>query len=124
MNIIFGKENIPAVDEKYTVLELDTVRMLPVDHCVTVYCLVENMPISNIPRIAEMKSLHENLMSNYRKRDWNYCTQALDHLQGFWGAEIDTFYDSLRQRISHYSNNDPGDLWDGFIEKQVAEQQN
>lgn len=121
MNVIFGKENISNVDEKYTVLELDTVRLVPINHTVTVYCLIENIPLMNIPRIPEMMSLHENLMSNYRKKDWNFCIQALEHLQGFWGSEMDTFYDSLRQRIQHYSSNDPGPDWDGLIEKPVVE---
>ena len=120
MNIIFGKENLPTADEKYTILELDTIRILPVNQIVTAYCLVDAIPILNMPKADSMKNLHENLMINYRKRDWNYCTQALEHLIGFWGSELDTFYDNLRTRINEYKEIDPGDEWTGIVEKAVS----
>ncbi|CAB4138187.1 hypothetical protein UFOVP328_380 [uncultured Caudovirales phage] len=122
MNIIFGKENLPEVDEKYTVLELDTFRILPVQQLVTAYCLVENIPIQNLPKVESMRDLHENLLINYRKRDWNYCEQALEHLVGFWGSEMDTYYTTLIQRIAKYSEQDPGELFDGIIEKTARSQ--
>jgi hypothetical protein len=122
MNIIFGKENLPEVSEKYTVLELDTIRILPVDQLVTAYCLVENVPIQNLPKVESMRNLHENLLVNYRKRDWNYCTQALEHLVGFWGDEMDTYYTTLNQRIAKYIEQDPGESFDGIIEKTARSQ--
>ena len=117
MNIIFGRENLSSVDEKYTVLELDTIRIMPVNHVVTAFCLVENIPILNLPKVDSMKNLHENLLINYRKKDWNFCTQALEHLVGFWGDEMDTYYNSLKQRISTYTEQDPGDTFDGIVER-------
>lgn len=117
MNIIFGRENLSSVDEKYTVLELDTIRIMPVNHVVTAFCLVENIPILNLPKVESMKNLHENLLINYRKKDWNFCTQALEHLVGFWGDEMDTYYQSLNQRISAYIEQDPGDEFDGIVER-------
>ena len=122
MNIIFGKENLSAVDEKYTVLELDTIRVLPVDQVVTAYCLIENIPIQNLPKVESMQDLHKNLLINYRKRDWNYCEQALEHLIGFWGAEMDTYYTTLNQRIAKYIEQDPGESFDGIIEKTTHSQ--
>ena len=119
MNIIFGKENLGSVDEKYTVLELDTFKIKPVDHLVTAYCLVDNTPILNLPRVESMKDLHRNLLENYRKRDWNFCQQALEHLVGFWGNDMDTFYQTLLDRINQYQQTDPGELWDGTVEKQA-----
>lgn len=122
MNIIFGKENLPTVDEKYTILELDTIRILPVNQIVTAYCLVDAIPILNMPKAESMKNLHENLLVNYRKRDWNYCTQALEHLIGYWGADMDSYYTSLNQRIAKYIEQDPGESFDGIIEKTARSQ--
>lgn len=119
MNLIFGKENLATVDEKYTVLELDTVRIMPLAHETTVYCLVDNVPIQNLSRLENMKELHNNLIKHYRNKQWDYCQQALGHLFGFWGPEMDTFYDSIKQRIDDYIEHDPGTDWDGIIEKQV-----
>lgn len=122
MNIIFGKENLGDLDQKHTVLELDTIRIMPMGKTITAYCLVEDIPIMNMPRVESMKNLHINLLENYRKRDWNYCTQALEHLLGFWGSEMDSYYQSLQQRIAKYIEQDPGDTWDGIIEKTAISQ--
>ena len=122
MNIIFGKENLPAVAGKYTILELDTIRILPVDQLVTAYCLVDAIPILNMPKAESMKNLHENLLINYRKRDWNFCTQALEHLIGYWGADMDSYYTTLSERIAKYMEQDPGESFDGIIEKTAHSQ--
>jgi hypothetical protein len=122
MNIIFGKENLPDTSDKYTILELDTIRILPVNQLVTAYCLVEAIPILNMPKAESMKNLHENLLVNYRKRDWNFCTQALEHLIGYWGADMDSYYTSLNERIAKYMEQDPGESFDGIIEKTAHSQ--
>lgn len=119
MNIIFGRDNAVRLAEKYTVLELDTIKIGTNGPEITAFCAVENIPIFDMPRVESMKSLHENLLIEYRKRNWNYCTQALEHLQGFWGHELDTFYVSIGNRIQEYTEHDPGDSWTGVIEKEV-----
>jgi hypothetical protein len=93
-----------------------------VDQLVTAYCLVEHVPIQNLPKVESMCNLHENLLVNYRKRDWNYCTQALEHLVGFWGDEMDTYYTTLNQRIAKYIEQDPGESFDDIIEKTAHSQ--
>jgi hypothetical protein len=117
MNIIFGREQAASLDSKYTVLELDTIRFGINSDIVTAFCIVENVPILDMPRVEKMKELHANLMIEYRKQNWNYCEQAIEHLNGFWGQELDTFYSNLASRIASYSNETPGDNWDGIIDK-------
>lgn len=119
MNIIFGKDSFLA-SEKYITLELDTFRFHHNDEIVrhTAYCVVELLPILDLPRAASMQELHENLMVNYRKRDWNYCTQAIEHLYGFWGKELDSFYDILLQRLREFEITPPDDDWDGTLLRQ------
>jgi hypothetical protein len=121
MNIIIEPEKLPELQSKYTLLELDTVRVLPENKTVTAYCVIEHIPIPDLPQLESMKNLHQNLILNYRKRDWNYCTQALEHLMGFWGGEVDSFYQDLNQRIDKYIEQDPGELFDGIIEKHTAQ---
>lgn len=119
MHIIFGRENALAMSEKYTVLELDTFKIDSNSSPMTAFCAVENIPITDMPRVESMRALHENLLINYRKKDWNYCTQALEHLTGFWNHELDTFYTSIGLRIANYVDSDPGEDWDGVIDKSV-----
>lgn len=117
MHIIFGKEQLRGIDDKFTILKLDTIRMMPQARETDTFCVVENIPFTDCVRIEEMKNLHENLLVNYYKKDWNYCEQAIQHLLGFWGGELDTFYTELQNRISNFKNQAPDDDWDGVIEK-------
>ena len=80
MNIIIDPDQIKSYREKYTVLELDTIRILPENTEVIAYCVVDTIPITELPLTESKVNLHNNLLENYRKRDWNYCHQALDHL--------------------------------------------
>ena len=112
MNIIFGREQAANLAESYTVLELDTIRFGPGGTELTAFCVVESMPILKMPQLESMKNLHQNLLIEYRKRNWNYCTQALEHLRGFWGDEVDTFYDNLIGRINEQIELGDNDAWD------------
>jgi hypothetical protein len=119
MHIIIGKENVENLnlEDKYTVLELDTFKISKDNQTVTAYCVVENIPINDLPKVESMRELHANLLTNYRLKDWNYCNQALDYLVGFWGQELDTYYQTLRDRIAQYAEKDPGDAWDWVVDK-------
>jgi len=120
MNIIIDPDQLKTYQEKYTVLELDTIRMVPENKQVTAYCVVESIPILELQLTESKRNLHNGLLENYRKRDWNYCNQALDHLIGSWNGELDSFYDDVRNRINVFMENDPGPQWDGIIEKHTA----
>ena len=117
MHIIFGSQQATELADKYTVLELDTIQFSNSGLTETAYCLVEAIPIPDLPRVNGMKTLHENLIANYQKRDWNYCTQAIEKLMGFWGCELNSFYTELQNRILKYQENDPGDTWTHIVQK-------
>lgn len=118
MNIIFGREQAESMQDKYTILELDTFKVG--DQIVTAFCAVGSIPIMEMPKIESMKSLHINLLENYRKCDWNFCEQALEHLVGFWNHELDTFYDTITQRIKENKNRELDNNW-WIIVKDSAE---
>ena len=111
MNIIFGREQAASLDSKYTVLELDTIRFGVDSDIVTAFCIVENVPILDMPKVEKMKELHANLMIEYRKQNWNYCEQALEHLVGRWNHEVDTFYDNINKRINECKEQELNDNW-------------
>lgn len=118
MHIILGRENIDSllIDQKFTVLELDTFRLPPDGRVIEAFCVVENVPITNMPRVNQMKELHANLLINFRKQDWNYCEQALEHLVGFWGSEMDSFYQSIKERMTEQQNTQSTE-WQWVVDK-------
>jgi hypothetical protein len=117
MNIILGRENIEHAQEKYTVLELDTLLINGAADPVTAYCLIEQVPIDQIAGIDQFRDLHNNLMKNYRLQNWKFCEDAIEHLRGKWGGELDSFYTEMSQRISQLRQQVLEDNWCGIVDK-------
>jgi hypothetical protein len=119
MNIIFGTEMAQQAQDRYIVLELDTFNLLPTDEVLTAYCLVETVPIEEMPAVESLKDLHSNLMAEYRKRNWHYCEDAIAHLTGKWHSELNSFYTELYQRIQSLKQEDLPEDWTGRLDKTV-----
>lgn len=117
MHIIFGEETAKSMAEKYTVLELDRIRLEPMGLPIPTYCVIEGIPLNEIAEMPNYINLHKKLIENYRRKDWNFCEQALGHLHGRWGGTINSFYDEISNRIAKYKEQDPGAEWDGVYEK-------
>lgn len=113
MNIILGDQARAEVNEKYVVLTLDTMRLPNRQEPVTAYCVLEQLPLSEMFTVQQYQDLHENLMRNYRLQNWNFCIQALEHLRGKWRQELDSFYDDLESRVRTYMVSSLPKDWDG-----------
>lgn len=117
MNIIF-KKNLTAIDQKYTVLDLDTFS-LPDGSTHTACCILENIPINEMSITENLKELHASLILNYGQRNWNYCEQAIEQLMGKWGGEVDSFYNELSTRVTKYIKEEPPLSWTSIIPKKT-----
>ena len=117
MHIIFGQDEARALQNKYTVLELDTFEFQQTQHVVPAYCIIENIGIPELPELARMKNLHAELISNYGQQNWSFCLDAIEHLLGKWGGEVDSFYHDLHGRIQQHIRTPPGQDWTPFIQK-------
>lgn len=115
MNIMFEDTITDDIRSKYTVLPLDTFYFSSADKLQTAFCLIETIPIAEMIGIDRTLELHANLIKNYKLRNWNYCVDAIEHLKGRWNGELDTFYDSLLERVERYRNTDLDANWSGII---------
>lgn len=117
MNIIFETEVTEEIAEKYTLLELDTFLKTASGERVKSYCVLtnEDVTLQEIAQISHNKDLHANLIKNYQLRNWNFCEQAISHLQGKWKGECDSFYSVLGKRIQDYKNQEVPEDWDWAI---------
>jgi len=113
MNIIFGDSAAQQAQEKYIVLELDTFQVD--QQLTTTYALVERVTLMEMTSLDQFKQLHSNLMKEYRNRNWKYCEDAIEHLQGKWNRELDSFYTILSERIRDLTTQSLGDDWTGVI---------
>ena len=117
MHIILEDNRTDELKSKYTLLEVDQIRFDPEEPAVQAYCVLENIPVDEISKLDEFAHLHHKLMENYNKRDWNFCEQALEHLNGRWGGQMSTFYAEIADRIAKYKQQDPGDDWDPALKR-------
>lgn len=106
-----------GLEEKYTVLDLDTFS-LPDGSLHTACCVVENVPIDELPAVDSLKELHANLIKSYGLKDWNFCEQAIEHLIGKWGKDLDSFYTDLAARIGQLKQLDLPEDWSPVIPRE------
>jgi hypothetical protein len=117
MNIIFGSPLIEEISAKYTVLELDTIRLMPDNAESTAYCVVDKIPVFELDQLHILKQLHEDMITSYKNRKWGSCADAIQSLKGAWGTELDSFYDIMLTRVRQYLSTDPGPDWSPVIEQ-------
>jgi hypothetical protein len=79
MNIIFG-DDIKDLPDNYTILELDSFRFPSSSDIVKAYCVVENISLGEFPTLDEYRNAHNELLKQYRLRNWEYCQLSLIHI--------------------------------------------
>ena len=116
MNIILGESAVEQLGDAYTVLELDTVTIGSSDP-VKAYCVVDVIPLDELPRTESLKKMHSSLMEQYYDRNWSFCEDAISHLMGAWNGAVDSFYSDLLSRVNTYKQSDPDPSWTGIVAK-------
>jgi len=116
MNIIFG-DAVEQVSNTHTVLELDTFKLMPSEQLVKTYCVIDNLPLAEFPRLEANKAIHQQLIEQYRQQNWEFCRSALHTLIGCWNGEMDTFYQHMSMRLDQYVDNPPDSNWQYWIVK-------
>lgn len=116
MHIIFG-ESAKGLEDKFTVLELDTIKFQSTGQKVTSYCVVENIPLGDFPAIDAYIKVHHDMMQAYRDQNWEYVETAIKGLMGKWNGEVDSFYEHLFQRVQQHKEAAPAEEWDGCVVK-------
>lgn len=111
-----GKPDVDKIGDKYVVLELDTITIKS-SPPIAAYCVIETIPVEDFPKVEIYKKLHADLMDHYRNKRWNYCEDSIKILKGFWNGEVDTFYESILERVQDFKQNAPDENWTGIIAK-------
>lgn len=119
MQVIFGNEAKEALGDKFTFLELDTFLEDGLPQPITAYAVIggENMVIDELPMLDNHARLHNDMLKEYKKGNFTYCHQALEHLKGKWRKELDSFYEIFEARIKELETTDLPAGWDGTIRR-------
>ena len=117
MNILFESAITDEIRSKYILLQLDTFHFAAADRTETAYCLIENTPILEMMSADHYRDLHNKLIENYQLQHWSFCENAIEHLQGRWAGELDSFYHDVANRISQHKHNNVADGWTAVIDR-------
>lgn len=98
MNIIIGKEAAEKLKENYTVLELET--FIKNDKSITAYCVVDQIPLAELPILEELKKKHSDFVFNYNNKNYKECKSLIPDLQGKFNGDVDSFYQIILERIN------------------------
>lgn len=100
MYIIAGQEKAERLKENYTVLELETFNYQGKE--VPTFCVIdaESMPVLELPTLEHYKKLHSDFVAEYRLGNYKFCLDLVEHLKGKFGGQVDSFYETLIERIS------------------------
>lgn len=92
MNVIFDRNIAQELKSRYLILELEPIEYQ--GNLVECFCLVSNesIPISEIPSLEHFSKLHDLLIENFRKKNFQFCRDIIEHLRGKFGGELDSFY--------------------------------
>lgn len=117
MKVIFGKHQAEEINSRMTVLELDTFFQPGLTEPITTYAVLDNTTITlqEIPVLQNFVELHNTMMDEYRKRNWSFCEQAIEHLEGKWKGELDSFYQSLTERLAKLKEAELPEDWNGIV---------
>lgn len=119
MHIIFDSPQVDMLKQRHVVLELDTFLLPNSDTPVKSWCVVENIPLTEINTIEYYCNLHSSLIEHFQKKNWNICKDAIDLLIGRWDGELDSFYRHLKERVQTLSTQQLPDSWTGVIVKSL-----
>lgn len=117
MKIIFGKNSAELADKRLTVLELDTFFQVGLEEPITAYAVMDtsNVGIHQFATLKSFTELHNQMLIEYRKQNFKYCEDALEHLTGKWGGDLDSFYEEFGKRIQTLKKEKLGKDWTGIV---------
>jgi hypothetical protein len=99
MQIIWDKQAADNLKKTHTVLELETFDVKGIPY--KTWCVVpaDKIGLTGFPTLENYTKLHEGFIKAYNDGDYKLCEDALEHLMGQFGGELDTFYEEIANRI-------------------------
>ena len=99
MQIIFDEAVAKQLQNSHTVLELETFDYKGAPR--TAYCVVpaDKIPLNDFPKLESQKELHSAFVKAYNTKDFKLCEDISEHLIGLFGGELDSFYETILNKI-------------------------
>jgi hypothetical protein len=111
MNIVFSQAQADQLRDRFTVLEVDSIRTG--DTVTACYCVLDanSVDLTELPQLEARVHMHETLIREYRNRNWQFCRELIPLLQGSFRGTLDSFYQDMSARLDQLSEIEPEDSW-------------
>jgi len=113
MHIIFNNDLISEINEKYILLELDTVLYNGLDHPLKMFAVIDDVEIPENTDISSLLEQHTALLVEYKNSKWDNAILNANALRGSWNGYVDQFYESVVNTATKYKENNK--IWDGIV---------
>lgn len=117
MNIVFSREAADKLRNKFTILEVDTVRVG--EELLECFCVLdaETLLFEEMETLEHKVKMHEDLVSQYRAKNWDRCLELIPQLTGSFKGTLDSFYTSMETRVAQYKNDGVSADWHWALTK-------
>lgn len=117
MNIVFSREAADKLRDRFTILEVDSVRVG--EELLECFCVLDadSVPLEEMTHLERKVKMHEDLVSQYRAKNWDFCLEVIPHLTGSFKGTLDSFYTSLATRVAQYKNDGVSADWHWALTK-------
>ena len=100
-------------------VELDQVRVKGKQSALTIYALVGDEALSNAIDVAALQTHQSEMLSAYRRRDWQGALHQLGRVAETAGGLLDGYVAAMRYRITSYQTKPFPDDWDGVFDPET-----
>jgi hypothetical protein len=114
MNIIWGNHELASIEDKYTVLELDTF-LLETEDTITAYCVLSEIPAPTLINLDHYKQMHDKLLENYRDKQFEFVAQMAEQLEIRFGEDMREYYQVMKTRAEELQASGVPDDWKGYF---------
>ena len=112
--IIVGSQTANVAKDKFAVLEIDFVAVKGKKEPEVVYAIMGRDDLANSGRFQRWRDLNIEMLSYYRRRDWDSALAAIERGRSFDEEQrFATLYDVYSTRIRTFQKSPPPDDWDG-----------
>ncbi len=92
MFIVWDRSIVEKLEKNYTVLELET--FVKDGKQITAFCVLNEVSVAELPTLENSRSLHNSFVHEFKKGNYKFCLDAVEHLRGRFNGELDSFYDT------------------------------
>lgn len=99
MQVIFNRQLAEELSDRYIILEMETFE-LPDNQKLETFCVVsaEQMDLRELPNVDVDKKFHQKFIQELKQKNYQFCLEAVEQLKGKFGGELDSFYETIRER--------------------------